>query len=99
LHQRHNVSPQKVPKVIGSRAFSHLHGTVVWKAAKRVIPATLRQQAIKVLSRPVTRDESRVADTIQYLRPIQREQTSELCEMLGRQFPEWTTLYGEADSE
>lgn len=99
LYQRHNVSPEKVPKVIGSRAFSHLHGTVVWRAAKRVIPAALRQHAIKVLSRPVPRDESRVADTIEYLRPIQREQTSELCEMLGRQFPEWTTLYGEADSE
>lgn len=99
LDQRHNVSPAKVPKVFGSQAFSHLHGTVVWKAAKRVIPATLRQQAIKVLSRPVTRDESRVADTVEYLRPIQREQTNELCDMLGRQFPEWTTLYGEADSE
>ncbi len=99
LDQRHNVSPQEVPKVIGSRALSHLHGTVVWKAAKRVIPATIRQQAIRVLSRPVPRDETRMTETIEYLRPLQREQTAELSEMLGRQFPEWTTLYGEAEPE
>lgn len=99
LDERHNVSPHDVPKVIGSKALSHLHGTVVWKAAKRVIPASLRQQAIRALSRPVPRDERRLRETVDYLRPIQREQTAELAEMLGRQFPEWTTLYGQTDPE
>ncbi len=86
-----------MPKVIGSEVFSHLHGTVVWKAAKRFLPATLRHRAIQALSRPVPRDESRLRETIEYLRPIQREQTAELAEMLGRPFPEWTTLYGQVD--
>jgi hypothetical protein len=96
LHERHNVSPKNVPKVIGSKVLSHAHGTVLWKAAKRVVPATLRQRAIRALSRPVPRDERRLKETIDYLRPIQQAQTAELAEMLGRPFPEWTTLYGEA---
>jgi hypothetical protein len=99
MNQRHNVSPERVRKVIGSEVFSHLHGGVLWQAAKRVIPPALRQQAIRVLSRPVPRDTKRLQATIEYLRPIQREQTVELAEMLGRQFPEWTTLYGQEGTE
>jgi hypothetical protein len=99
LHERHNVSPKNVPRVIGSQVLSHAQGTVLWKAAKRVVPAALRQRAIRALSRPVPRDESRLQETIDYLRPIQQAQTAELVEMLGRPFPEWTTLYGEAQAE
>jgi Sulfotransferase family len=99
LHERHNVSPKNVPKVIGSEVLSHAQGTVLWKAAKRVIPATVRQQAIRALSRPVPRDERGLKEAIKYLRPMQREQTAELAEMLGRQFPEWTMLHGSADAE
>jgi hypothetical protein len=99
LKQRHNVSPEKVSKVIGSEVFSHLRGGVLWQAAKRVIPLGVRQQAIRALSRPVSRDTSQLRATVDYLRPIQREQTAELAELLGRQFPEWTTLYGQEAPE
>jgi len=98
LGERHNVSPQHVRKVIGSEVFSHLHGGRLWNAAKRVLPPTVRQRAIRVLSRPVPRDESGVEATVDFLRPIQREQTAELAELLNRQFPEWTTLYGDEGS-
>jgi hypothetical protein len=99
LKQRHNVSPENVRKVIGSEVFSHLRGGVLWEAAKRVIPPLVRQQAIRALSRPVSRDSSNLRETVEYLRPIQREQTLELSQMLGREFPEWTTLYGHEEAE
>jgi hypothetical protein len=99
LKQRHNVSPENVRKVIGSKVFSHLRGGVLWQAAKRVIPSGVRQQAIRAFSRPVSRDTSRLRETVEYLRPIQREQTAEFAELLGRQFPEWTTLYGQEAPE
>ncbi len=98
IDKRHNVSGPTVQKVIGSEVFSHLHGGLLWKTAKRVIPATVRKRAIRALSRRVPRDDTHRSATIAYLRPIQREQTAELAELLGRTFPEWTTLYGEEDA-
>lgn len=99
VNQRHNVSPENVRKVIGSEVFSYLHGGILWQAAKRVIPPAIRRQAIRVLSRPVPRDATHLRATIEYLRPIQRAQTAELAQLLSREFPEWTTLYGQEEPE
>jgi hypothetical protein len=35
------------------------------------------------------------SDVMRYLRPIQRRQTEELAQLLGRGFPEWTALNGD----
>jgi Sulfotransferase family len=98
-YERHNVSPPHVRKVIGSEVFSPLRGGLLWHAAKRVTPLPVRRQAMRVLSRKVPRDDTGIAATIDYLRPIQREQTAELGELLGRSFPEWKTLYGTENPE
>lgn len=94
LEKRYNVSPEAVPTVRGARIISQLKGSPVWDWLKRSIPPSTRQKLIKMLSRPVERDESYVDATIEYLRPIQQEQTKELCQLLGREFTEWKTLYG-----
>jgi len=93
INRRYNTSPEKVPTVRGAHFISQLRGTFVWEVIKRIMSSQLRQRVIKLLSRPVERDLSYVEATIDYLRPIQ-QQTEELCQLLGRQFPEWRTLYG-----
>lgn len=44
--------------------------------------------------RPVKRREVESSAVNEFLRPIQLEQTRELSALLGREFPEWKTLYG-----
>lgn len=94
LNQRYNTSPEKVKKVFGSSILSHLRGSLLWNAMKRIISPSARRNAIKLLSRPVEREISEVDQVIDYLRPIQQKQTEELCTLLGREFLEWKTLYG-----
>ena len=94
FNRRDNKSPEKVQRVVGSSILSNLRGSLLWEGIKKIVPPSARQSAIKSLSRPVERDMSEVNRTIDYLRPIQQKQTVELCQLLGRQFPEWTTLYG-----
>ena len=93
FNRRDNKSPEKAQRVVGSSILSNLRGSLLWEGIKKIVPPSARQSAIKSLSRPVERDMSEVNRTIDYLRPIQQKQTVELCQLLGRQFPEWTTLY------
>jgi hypothetical protein len=58
----------------------------------RPIQATLR----RLTNREVRRRSVDVADAIRFLRPLQRRQTEELARLLGREFPEWATLNGDA---
>jgi Sulfotransferase family len=59
------------------------------------IPLPVQAALRRVTNRDVWRQSVDVGDAIGFLRPIQRRQTEELARMLGRDFPEWTTLYGE----
>ena len=93
LNRRDNVSPKKIQKTMGSGLFSHLRGTPLWDAMKKLIPDSLRRNMRDAISRPVERDLTMLEPTRDYLRPMQQQQTEELSQLLGRQFPEWKTLY------
>jgi len=93
FNRRDNQSSEKVKRLFGASLLSNLRGTPLWGTIKRIVPTTLRQRAIKSLSRPVDRDTSNLDKTIEYLRPIQQQQTAELSHLLNRQFPEWETLH------
>ncbi|MBE9039488.1 sulfotransferase [Oscillatoriales cyanobacterium LEGE 11467] len=93
LNRRDNVSPKVIQKTIGSSLFSHLRGTPLWKTIKQLVPESMREKIRDVLVRPTERDLTMLEPTRDYLRPIQQQQTEELSQLLGRQFPEWKTLY------
>ncbi len=95
LHKRHNVSQDRVPQFIGAKLLSPLRGGRIWNTVKQVVPAGIRQKTLRTFSRPVERDMSQAKAAAEYLRPIQRAQTAELSELLGRDFAEWTTLYSD----
>lgn len=59
------------------------------------LPRTLRGAAKRLVTVEVERRFVDTSDVIAYLRPIQQRQTQALAAMLGREFPEWTTLYGD----
>src|SRR5207248_4759471 len=90
LDQRENVTPQSIvlPKM---GLLNH-----VGCALKPLIPSPVFAAAKRRLQRyeSIDRNSSSVDEVIEFLRPIQKEQVARLEEMLGRSFPEWTTLYG-----
>jgi len=57
------------------------------------VPLVMRKLGSKLAFRRVARREVSTAEVEAYLRPIQLRQTEELCALLHRSFPEWTTLY------
>jgi hypothetical protein len=90
LDQRENATPQIIvlPK---TGLLNH-----VGRALKPLIPSRMFSMAKRRLQRyeSFDRNSSSVDKVIEYLKPIQKEQVARLEEMLGRSFPEWTTLYG-----
>ena len=54
----------------------------------------IRERVVQLATREVQRRTVDMSDVIDLLRPIQRLQTEALVRLLGREFPEWTTLYG-----
>jgi hypothetical protein len=90
LDQRENVTPQIIvlPK---TGLLNH-----VGRALKPLIPSRMFSAAKRRLQRyeSFDRNSSSVDDVIEFLKSIQKEQVTRLEEMLGRRFPEWTTLYG-----
>jgi Sulfotransferase family len=57
------------------------------------LPRGLREKAVRLTTRPVGRQFADTTEAIEFLRPIQRRQTERLVRLLGRAFPEWSTLY------
>ncbi len=95
-YKTYNRSKEAVNRVMGSGFFSHLKGTKFWAFLKKVIPArsSLRYSLKNWLSRPVEKNEEGRDETIVLLRPVMQQQVEELSQLLGRKFPEWTTLNG-----
>lgn len=57
------------------------------------LPTVIRGVAKRLTSVRVARRTIDPSPVIDFLRPIQRRQSQELTDMIGREFPEWTTLF------
>ncbi len=91
-----NPSKEQVNRLIGSGYISHLKGTLIWKILKKLVPpnTTFRRRVRKLLSKPVEKTDEGQEETIALLRPIMLPQVEELSQLLGKDFPEWKTVYG-----
>lgn len=57
------------------------------------LPTAVRGAAKRLTSVRVDRRTVDPSPVVEFLRPIQRRQTQELTDMIGRDFSEWTTLF------
>ena len=88
-----NTTPDIVGQRIGSGLLYGLRNKSRFlRAVIDYAPALVRRLAIRMVTRRVNRINVDISETVQYLRPLQRKQTEELTRLLGREFPEWTTL-------
>jgi hypothetical protein len=68
------------------------HETLLFRAVANHIPESIRKIVDRALKKPINRLQLDLSAAVDYLRPVQVEQTDELAELIGRKFPEWTTL-------
>jgi Sulfotransferase family len=92
-HQPLNVTPEKVAQ---SNAVLHqlLQKNDVFHLAYHSLPRSVRKIGGRILKRKreINRLNVDTSEVVQFLRPLQRRQTQELTQLIGREFPEWTTL-------
>jgi len=89
-----NVSPLHVHQPTGHGRLHRFRTSHLWARLSPHTPAFVRRVGNALAYRDVDRTHVDLSEAIAFLRPLQQEQTEELAELLGRSFPEWTTLYG-----
>lgn len=88
-----NVTPDRLTKPIWNGILQRIrHRNQLVRRAIDLIPNAARRPIAQALRRPVRRVDDGNKNAMPYLRPIQQKQTEELSQMIGRTFPEWTTL-------
>jgi hypothetical protein len=90
--QPENVTPEVIRMPLWGGLPRRLRQSPPFRNIFAAIPQPIQTVLRHFASRDVRRYSVDLADTVAYLRPIQRRQTEELAGMIGREFPEWTTL-------
>lgn len=87
------VTPPQVDQAKGFGVLHKFRTSDVWDSLHTMIPKKIRKLGRKLAEKKVDRGAVSTDKLVEYVRPIQREQTEELSKLLGRDFPEWTTLF------
>jgi hypothetical protein len=91
--QADNTTPEMIVQPIWSGAAHRLrHENRLVRLALDCAPISVRKIGRRMLMRQINRLNINASEVVQYLRPLQRRQTEELTQLIGREFPEWTTL-------
>lgn len=89
-----NVTPEIVRLPHRWSALRWLRQSPQLRAILRSTPHSVQKALRGAADRDVLRQDVATTEAIEFLRPIQRRQTEELSQVLGREFPEWKTLNG-----
>lgn len=91
----HNPTPPQVHRRRpGMGWLNAVRRSGMWARVGPMIPAGIRRMGVAMTQSPVARKGVDMAPVIEYLRPLQQGQTKALTNLLGRDFPEWKSLYG-----
>ena len=93
IKQPKYVTPRQVAQARGLGILNRFRCSAVWNTVHDVFPKSWRMVGRRLALKETDRSSAPIEEAVSFLRPIQLEQTQDLCEMLGRPFPEWTMLY------
>jgi hypothetical protein len=91
--RRWNARPPVIRKARGRGALNRFRHSQVWERMAPLVPSGVRRWATQFAERTASRDPAAIADGLAAIRPRVRERVAALSELLGREFPEWTTLH------
>jgi hypothetical protein len=97
--QKHNVSQPVVMQTRRlARPLVHLMESWRWKRIEPKVPQTVRGLLERLARRPVDRRQVDLEPARRYLRRRLLPRVETLSRLLGRDFPQWTTLYAQTPS-
>jgi hypothetical protein len=88
-----HVTPEELRQATGWAGLFQIRQSSLYRAIRPAIPESVRGFMTGFTRRTVKRREVESDAVKDFLRPIQLEQTRSLVTLLGREFPEWKTLY------
>lgn len=88
-----NTRPETLEQVRGFGILDRFRHISRYRRAAPYVPRVLRELGVRLAVRSVRPAEVDDRAARDYLRSLQRPQTEELGRLLGRAFPDWTTLY------
>jgi hypothetical protein len=89
-----NVTPRYVSQARGPEFLGRFRYSGLWNLVGPYVPDRVRRLGRYMTESVVDRHQQPIEDVARYLRPIQLPQVEDLSRLLGREFPEWKTLYG-----
>lgn len=92
--QPENVTPEVIRRAAMFGILQKLRQRYPFRALTPHIPLPFRRLAQRLTTRDIRRKCVDMEEVLKFLRPIQKSQTKQLAQLLGREFPEWTRLYG-----
>jgi len=96
LGERRNVAERETTQARGHGLLRRFRRSRAWARVAHVVPAGIRGLGRDLAEKAIDRDTLDMGPAIDYLRPLQQQETRELSEVLRREFPEWKTLAGDA---
>lgn len=91
--ERHNETGREISAATRLAFLRRLRNWRYWRAVSPMIPKPIRAMVNAMTKRKVDRRSIDTTRVVEYLRPLLLAETEQLTELLGREFPEWTTLY------
>jgi hypothetical protein len=89
---RWNGRPDVLSKARGTGLLNRLRHSRLWDLAAPLIPKRVRQVGAGMAEERVAPDAEQVREGLLRVRPRVQKRAAALTELLGRPFPEWTTL-------
>lgn len=87
-----NVTPDVVSMPLWGGVPQQMRRSPLVDSIMPHVPPAIQTTLHRLTTKDVRRRSVDVTDVVGFLQPIQRRQTAELAKLLGRTFPEWTTL-------
>lgn len=94
LKKKDHVTPEEIHKIRGLGLLNKFRHSNIWDAINPIFPKWIKQAARQFSDPPVKKNAINMEDVMDFLRNRQIDETEELVKLLGRDFPEWKTLYG-----
>ena len=91
--ERQNVTPAAVTQTRGKGYINQFRYSRFWEQLGPHVPRAIRNIGRSLAEKKIVRKEVDQSEAINYLRPIQQAETDALIKLLGREFPQWKTLY------
>jgi len=97
--ERLNETPEEIEQVRGLGILHRLRCSRMYGSIRPLVPKFLRKLGSRLAAKPFKLSRAVVDEVERYLRLTQQKQTEELSDLLGRDFPEWKTLYGATETD